>query len=273
SIAVALHDKFSLGATVTLDQLDAEASLVRRAPVGLLPGDPDLVRSSLDDEDTSVGVTFGGLFRPSYRFSVGAVYSRGSKFDIDQSFVANNIFVLPPQLVDLGTRPLSFNVPDRLGFGAAGRPHDRLLVLFDAVYVRYSDLVDDDFLVLDNEISQAFGGPPNSEWTAADYGVDDEWEVHAGFEWNVVQGRSNQAFLRGGAFTDPEHGLRFVGDTGDPITNQVESIKFNLAPRDDDIGWTFGGGVTLGRQFQADAAWVSIDSFSEFVLSVAIRLP
>ncbi len=278
SAAFSLHDTFSLGLTISVDRLKAKTAR------NLLPfaGEGARFNTSIDDEDTKVGFTLGGLYRPSGSFSLGATYSRGSKFNVQEDLVIfPGVFDIP------GTMNIPFNVPDRVAVGFSGRPHNRLLFVFDVTYIKYSDLVPDDFVVNQNFLNESFNrfveenfpGAPLAEiffdWNADDYAIDNAIETHFGGEWNFVSRRRVQSFLRGGVFTNPDHSLRFVGETntGQPIDDLAQRAQFNTLPDDNQIGWTFGGGVTLGQHFQADAAYLSIDPFDELVLSVAIRLP
>ncbi len=287
SVAFSITDKLSVAGSVTVDRLSF-STFSRRFDDGTFfgLGEINLVGDQTDDSDTGVGFNLSALFRPSDRFTIGGIYSKGSEFRLQTDVTANPVIVdqnAPPEqvfgpLVPLASRSLVFKVPDRWGVGVSGRPTEWLLLGLDVLRIEYSDLISaDNFLILDNVVFETFDEPLQG-WNGQDYRIDNATEVHFGGEIDLAQlfrkpANKFNAFLRGGVFSDPDHSLRFVGTSGDPDIDLGESLVFNTFPSETHVGSTFGGGVIIKNHLLIDAAYVSVNNFDEFVLSVAFRIP
>ena len=79
---------------------------------------------------------------------------------------------------------------------------------------------------------------------------------------------ANPVFLRAGVLTNPYHGMKYLGGSPDAATNTNFDAIFNRGNKDDKVHATFGGGVAVGRRFQADLAYVWD---RDFVVSAAVR--
>lgn len=283
SLAVRLHKAFSAGLTISADKLRGKTRETRRDiifgpnfradPSDVKPSDIVFNQSDLDDDDYAMGIVAGALAKPAEGFSIGFVYSHGPEFHFQQNFRLNlGAFEVPQSnkplspFLDASGKPIFpkqivFNVPDRFGVGFAYNPTQapRLLLVFDAVAIKYSDLVKRlEPVTLFTDV------------TRKNYEIQDVTEVHYGGEFQLVKGR-NPVFVRVGGFTNPDHSLRFVGNTGNELFNEIETARFNLEKRETENGFTFGGGFAIGTTVQADAAFLRIKSIREFVASLAIR--
>jgi len=268
SVAATVHRAVRVGATISFDQVDARTVSTRRRFGGgpnrfALPETSITVNeSSMDATDRKAGVIVGALFRPNDVASIGVVYAYGPKFTLQEDFRFNPSTTANQPLQNVTGFPADvvFNVPDRFGGGIAVRPHPRVVVAFDTLYVRYSELTRDLAIV----ISTATPG-----LDASDYAAKNAIEYHAGAEVSVRAGRY-PAFIRGGAFVVPDHKMRWVG-TVNPELDLVSNALFNLGSDDPEKGWTGGVGVGVAGRLQIDAALVKSDSLTEFVISAAAR--
>src|SRR6185369_9754123 len=121
---------------------------------------------------------------PNDKFSVGAVYKQGPKFDTP-TFIADSVtnfdFV---KLADT-----TFHIPDLAGVGVSVRPIPVLTINADAVHVKYSNLTD------------AFVSTSLGIRDVAGYKAPDVTELHLGGEYFFS---TKVPFaLRAGAWRDP----------------------------------------------------------------------
>lgn len=276
--------------------LDSNNELLNRTPNGT-PIDPNLTiaRYTVDDSDKAIGFTLGLLYTPIKDLSIGTVFTKGASFKLMQSRAFSQEFIEFAEAAGavigslLFTQEFSFDIPDRYGFGLAARPSDRTRIVFDLLRIKYSDFLRDDTVItpesnfVGDGATPGFGFSPSRAAAAAfpvDYEIDDATELHLGGEFELPM-RRLQLFTRVGIFNDPDHRIRFVGSPFNPLLNrrifignesvgEVNFSFFNLQQRNDRVGWTLGFGA-YARRAQADLAYVSIDSFDEFVFSIAVR--
>jgi long-chain fatty acid transport protein len=265
SVAVAVRQNVSVGATFSENVLRARAGATRydftvgRAFPSKLD---DVLTSSVIVNESSIDTTAlafawsaGILVRPFRAFAIGAEYSKGPSFQMQET-VSNNPGERPDflpgpccgtnlPLVRAAGSPftLALNVPDRIGVGISYRPTARLLLAADGVRVDYSELTKSFAVVFDA-----------ATVTGSSFAARNVTEFHAGAELNIARGRM-PLFLRAGVFTDPSHGVRFLGSS-DPTTNASESALFNLLPELNRVNGTLGFGVVAGLHFELDAAYV-----------------
>lgn len=288
----------SLGFTFSIDRIDSATSETRFDfhPSTINPNNIAEVtvnqravisRVAIEDKDLDYSFTAGVSYHHDTGLSLGAVYSRGSRFNLKESFLvdpnlADGVVELIPGDTNLDTVPdfpveTSINVPDRIGVGVGVSPTDlkaggaigNLGVRFvlDLVWVEYSDLLEDF-----TPLFSAF--PVNSPrpLVQSDFEIDDALEIHFGNETQFVMGASGpDLFLRSGLFTNPDHRQRFVGRTGDSEIDTVFQNIFKFEDNDTEIGWSVGGGLAwtwAERRLQVDVAYASIGSFNEFVASL-----
>ena len=265
SVAVTLSDQFRAGLTVGFDTLKAESVATRFRfnqlndfdqfavePTGIVVNE-----TAIDESASGVSLIGGILILPNDKLSLGVSFAIGSTLEVDEGLYINpsDTENLPLELADEFPKRVTINVPNRIGFGAAFRPTSRLLAAFDVVYIGYSSLAKDFTLIFSNDVLEP-----------GDFEVDNAVEVHAGAEYLLIGG-DNPLFVRGGVHTSPNHATRFLG-AADPLANATETAKYNLLPRDTDVVGTAGAGISVGRSFQLDFAYVF---GREFVASAAFR--
>ncbi len=144
--------------------------------------------------DTS-DLTFnaGFLWRFADQWRLGGVYRGGPEFALRSEARAG---APPVDQRPVLIRQFPFLLPDVLGLGVAFKTRGEALTLsFEWDLVRYSRLLD------------SLGSPDR-------FDLDDGHELHLGFEYVIVRSRPVIA-LRLGAWREPDHLLRFLGD--DPI--------------------------------------------------------
>jgi hypothetical protein len=182
------------------------------------------------------------------------VYRRGPSFDLEVSSVS----ALPeddPRSFAPVHQAAEFHVPDIFGLGVAYRPSDFLTVALDYVRVQYSDLTDGFVDIFGLEALGA--GDPQLDR----FEIDDAGEVHLGAELAFYRARL-PFLLRGGAWFDPDHRLRFEGE------NRAFRAVFRRGS--DEVHYTIGAGVVTSR-FQIDAAFDYSERVSVTSLSAGVR--
>lgn len=261
TISASVNRMLRLGMTVSFNHLDAASSVNRFAfDENLVRTNITVHRTSIASTDNDTGITIGALVTPSDAVSFGVSYAKQPRFTVSETFQFNSGFNNDPSLSTNGQfqtfddfpKPVSINVPDRVGAGVAVRPHSRLIIVADVVHIGYSSLAENVTLVFD---------VPGA--TAQNYEINDTTEVHAGAEFALMR----SVFVRGGLYTNPDHSVRFNPGT-DEETNAGETAINNLARRDTQVKGTFGGGFAIGRYLQADLAYVWK---KELVASAAFR--
>ncbi len=274
SVAFTLPESLTFGLTLSADRLKARASSLRNR---LRPfSDIRVNQVVINSEDTALGITVGGLYQPAKPFSVGVSYSKGARFNMRQDFLINfSSFATPPRDADptlASALSFPFKIPDRAGLGVKVQPQRRMLFAFDVVRIFYSQTSKriPFFLgALTDAIRFNVDLADVPEALDRFFTIEDKTEVHAGGEINVGGARL-PIFLRYGVFTNPNHRPRFIGRIGHPIVDAIQDATFNVGNFNRTTGLTFGAGFNT-RHLQADAAYVSIDNFDEFVASIALR--
>ena len=253
-ISYLVHPKFSIGGSVVLSHVDTDIQGI----TGLVS--PRSVTDTVD-ADTAVGAIVGVLFKPDKKFSLGAVYNTGSKFELTTNVVGE--FNTNPQLQDLtGDYPIDYVIPARYSAGIAYRANDHITAAFDASRTRYSQQITDKFLILSFRYAT----------TKENYFIDDVTEIHTGAEYRFYR-RGTVIAVRGGLFTDPDHQLHFRPLPGtDQFASDVLSFRFNSLAQHTDVGYTFGGGVAIANRVQIDSAFSFSRDSDEIILSFVCKL-
>jgi hypothetical protein len=123
-------------------------------------------------------------------------------------------------------------------------------VLSDVVWVRYSERITPKFLIVD-----FLGQPTSSGLKPSLYFVNDAIELHGGVEYRFVRHARVWA-IRAGAFTDPEHQMRFDYDASNKsVQAQNQDIIFNRFEPGTAYGVTGGGGIVFANRIASRRAF------------------
>ncbi len=250
-----INRKLSIGGTLTFSRIDAGIS-GRTGLVKPINGTDTI------DTDTAFGAIVGILLKPNQKWSIGAVYNTGSKFEL-KTTVFGRFGTGGPGLVELsGEYPIDYVVPDRISAGTSYSWNDHFTTAFDVSRIRYSKQITENFLILDFRDTT----------TLDHYFIDDVFEFHTGAEYRLYHEDKVIAF-RAGLYTDPDHQLHFRALPGtDPLTADVLSFRFNSLKQKTDVGITFGAGIALANRVQVDSAFSFSRDSDEFVLSFVFKL-
>lgn len=246
--------KFSFGATARYQKFDESAFTFRFTQDFDVDSVSVQATAKANGADVTIksqtDVTFAGgvKWAPNDKFSVGAVYKQGPKFDTP-TFIANSVtnfdFV---KLADT-----TFHIPDLAGVGVSVRPIPVLTINADAVHVKYSNLTD------------AFVSTSLGIRDVGGYKAPDVTELHLGGEYFFP---TKVPFaLRAGAWRDPAHSIEWRG----PV-DQFEGVAAALLfPKgESQMHYSVGAGVAWPR-FQVDAAYDSSKHYKVGSLSVVTR--
>ena len=216
----------------------------------------------VDDVTFTVGVkhTFNEFI------SAGGVYKQGAQFDV------------PIFAVDLSTNTTidevsantSFHIPDIAGLGISIRPIPVMTLNVDAVYVQYSNLVDDV-----RAINPFVRNVKNA------LRADDVVEVHLGAEYFFTT--KIPVAIRAGYWIDPAHSVEYRGPltctaaeaapTGQSaaICSANRVTAATLFPKGEDQEHkSIGVGLSWPR-FQIDAAYETSERFKVGSISMVTR--
>ncbi|MBI4607933.1 MAG: outer membrane protein transport protein [Candidatus Rokubacteria bacterium] len=247
----------SLGASIEFSH-GVVSSKLQRFSLATFEGPPDFsqdnvrVTTLVSGEDISAGFNVGALWRPLKDLSLGAVFRRGPRFEMQQTVERGpTLFPGSRSFFDFAVK-----VPDVYGAGVSYRLFDRLTVGLDVVRIRYSQLLGD-FQII-------FFTPDQPLTQPGQYRLDDATEVHVGAEY-VFFVRNALFALRAGFFTDPDHKIRFTG----PANHLVERALFPGGR--DQNHYTGGFGVVPIPGLQIDFAVNRSDTVNEFVVSTVFR--
>lgn len=258
----------SVGGSITLVALDLASEARSGTPLNPRNG------TNTIDSDLQWSGLAGVLIKPTNRLALGFTFNKGTVFDIETRLFGRFLFTLPttpPERIDVvrtgEEREINYVLPDRHSAGVSWRPRNDLTLLADVSRVNYSQQITDKFLVADFMDPDARVSPDN-------FFINDAYEVHGGIEWRRY-GPNTTVAVRGGAFTDPDHRLRFRsgGNNQQHIADQYLNFRFNTGRSKTDAGVTAGAGVTLRNRVQIDAATSFSPDASELVVSMVVRLP
>jgi long-subunit fatty acid transport protein len=259
AIGFRLDERLSVGVSAGLSRMTVQSSL-ERYDLEIFEERFLTNRRTIDDADKDVFVNVGFLYRPFSRLSIGGVYKKRPEFAFRQDFVDPS-GVFPPRTDEIG-----FNIPESYGFGVSFRPLDVLTLSFDVVRINYADLSKD------LAITSFFD---TTVLAAEDYTTKDGTEWHFGAEYVTFLGPLG-VVVRGGAFFDPEHNIRWVGETP-ADTHNFEELRARtfqrliFTPGREDWHGTFGLGLLLQQNFQVDLAGNVSEDSDEFVASFVYR--
>ena len=197
------------------------------------------------DNFEGTNYTFGVLYKPTQRLSVGAVYHTrfAARVDYERLDVGHN-----PFSVALSDSRLRLEFPSAFGVGAAYRfPNDKLTVSLDVTRREWDEFIqiDPGAGVFEHRISPITGLPKSMS------PHDPTYTVRLGAEYVFVNPtKPVQKFLpslRAGIFYDPE-----------PASGRKAEwwgIKRGDGKVDDYYGITLGGGVLIKNRVNIDAMY------------------
>lgn len=162
TIAIKITDKLSLGASLNIGW----SEFVYKAPLVL--GGMNIGVSDSDADGWGLGATIGLLWKPSERFSWGAVYRTETRVKLSGATSFNTVFGASADDFDA-----HFTFPGRLGTGIAIRPLNDLVIAIDANWYDYSGAS-----VMDIN----YANSPSQRQTL---GWDDNYSLHLGAEYTL----------------------------------------------------------------------------------------
>ena len=231
--------KLSVGATARYQRFHESAFTFRVTPTFDFSSISVQATSDVTDQTSKVkdqsDITFAGGIKYTLndKFSAGAVYKQGAKFDAP-TFAANS----DTQFMFVKVADTKFHIPDVYGVGVSFRPIPVLTLNADAVHVTYSNLVDQ-FVSI------------NAAIRAIDkaYKANDVTELNLGGEYFFAV--KVPFALRAGVWRDPAHSIEFRG----PLTTPDAVAAAILYPKGhSQMHESIGAGMAWPR-FQIDAAY------------------
>jgi hypothetical protein len=246
---------FSVGGTLRWQRLTETAFTFRVTPDFdfssiSVQATSDITANGDEAKPTSaMSGAVGFKWAPNDRFSVGGVYKKGAKFKAP-TFAANS----DTDFEFVKAADTKFHIPDVLGAGISVRPIPVLTVNFDAVHVKYSNLVDNFFSL--NETIRAMDHP---------FQAKDVTELHLGVEYFFAT--KIPVAIRGGLWRDPAHSVEFRG----PLTSPEAVADAILYPHgESQMHRSIGAGLAWPR-FQIDGAYDTSPHYKVLSLSGVMR--
>jgi long-subunit fatty acid transport protein len=254
--AWAIHPRFSVGVSGRYQTLREEALTLRVSP-DLETGQVTAQATATvgPDGDIVVGeesdFTFGAGFKWTVTdtFSIGGAYKQGPSFDTSIFYGDLSTGFALSEIAQT-----QFHVPDTAGLGVSYRPIPVLTLNLDAVYVTYSNLVDN-FISLSQSVRDA-GSP---------YEADDVVELRLGGEYAFTT--KVPFLLRLGVWHDPAHSVTYRGPLNS-VDRVAEAILFPEG--EDQLHMTIGAGFSWQR-FQIDLAYDGSKYYKAGSLSMVAR--
>jgi long-chain fatty acid transport protein len=132
SLAFKVSDQFSIGASLNIDYATFAASTY----AGSIPGLVDLGPYNENETGWGLGATFGILYKPSSRFSVGLAFRTSSKIAFSGQADINTLQYLGFSATSDMTRDMTW--PSWITGGIAYRPTDKLTITADVQFTNWS---------------------------------------------------------------------------------------------------------------------------------------
>ncbi|HUP59872.1 MAG TPA: outer membrane protein transport protein [Thermoanaerobaculia bacterium] len=252
-----IHPKFSVGASVR-HQRFSESAFTFRFTQNFDPSSISVQATAKvnDKGEVEIGeetdTTFGAGFKwsPTDKISIGGVYKKGPSFTAPLFFAGAQT---GGEFVNVADT--TFHIPDIAGLGISIRPIPVLTINFDAVHVKYSNLVDD-FVASVADVRELDENP---------FGVDDVTELRIGAEYFFST--KIPFALRAGFWRDPAHSVEWRGPLNRPDFI-AEAMLFPEGEAQNHI--SVGAGLAWPR-FQIDAAYDSSKHYKVGSLSMVTR--
>ena len=270
--SVLVSRTLSIGGALTVQHLSFDVD--SNSSEGFSPPGQVIFRSgtTTNDSDTAISGQLGVLFKPLAWLALGAAVNPGTTFHLTTTIHGTFTSDGPgARTADVSAfknpvQPIDYRIPTRYTIGASARPTANLTLVGDVGWVKYSQRVTSNFLIVDQLAKTIEALSP--DW----YYVDDAIEWHTGAEYRLLRGGHTIAF-RAGLFTDPDHQMRF--DSGS-VQNDVtagQARQFDRYFPGTVIGVTGGGGVVLKNRVQIDGAVSWSANERQVVVSSVIRFP
>jgi long-subunit fatty acid transport protein len=195
--------------------------------------------------------TFSAGFKwsPTDKISVGGVYKQGPEFDAPLFYAdANTDFDF------INAADTKFHMPDIAGIGVSIRPIPVLTINFDAVNVKYSNLVDD-FVSATADV----------EGLEDPFRVEDVTELRVGAEY--LFSTKIPFALRAGYWRDPAHSVVWNG----PLNHFNFIAEALLYPEGEDQNHISVGGGLAWQRFQIDLAYDTSKHYKVGSISMVTR--
>jgi long-chain fatty acid transport protein len=252
-----IHPKFSVGASVR-HQRFSESAFTFRFTQNFDPSSISVQATAKvnDKGEVEIGeetdTTFGAGFKwsPTDKISIGGVYKKGPSFTAPLFFAGAQTGGEFLNVADT-----TFHIPDIAGLGVSFRPIPVLTINFDAVHVKYSNLVDD-FVASVADVRELDEDP---------FGADDVTELRIGAEYFFST--KIPFALRAGYWRDPAHTVEWRGPLNRPDFI-AEAMLFPPGETQNHI--SVGAGFAWPR-FQIDAAYDSSKHYKVGSLSMVTR--
>jgi len=179
-IAYKLSDKFSIGATLNISY-------------GMLNiKQPALGQYSEELSGTAFGATFGLMFKPSEKFSIGLSVKTPQKVSVEGDAEMSLASVYGFSTTATATREMTW--PLWLGAGIAFKPNDKLTFTFDVQYTKWSEL---------DKVEVSYDDAAWNAYFANDAEFDLRWDdtiqIRVGLEYKL----NDKLALRAGYYHDP----------------------------------------------------------------------
>ena len=250
-----IHPKFSIGVTARHQRFLESAATFRFNQ----QFDPKqvLIQATAEEKNGQVelveqsDVTFAVGFKwaPTDKFSLGGVYKQGPEFKAPLFYADASTGFEFGQAAET-----KFHIPDIAGLGVSYRPIPVLTVNFDAVHVKYSNLVDD--FVSSVADVQGLDEP---------FRANDVTELHLGAEYLFPT--KIPLALRAGYWRDPAHSIEWNG----PLNRPDYIAESMLYPKGEDQGHVSVGAGLAWQRFQIDLAYDSSKHYKVGSLSMVTR--
>lgn len=245
--------KLSIGATARYQRFSEYAQTLRLSSqlqtvsqAVQATGEVDSAGNVIEKPQHDITFAAGFKFDATDKLSFGGVYKKGPKFTAPTflaTFATNFEY---QKLADT-----TFHVPDVAGLGVSYRPVPALVVNFDAVHVKYSNLVDD-FVSINSTVREL----------SKPFEAKDVTELHLGGEYFFTT--KIPFAIRAGFWRDPAHATQFVGPLDQP--DRVASAI--LYPRGQSQNHKSIGAGFAWQHFSIDAAYDTSENFKVGSISV-----
>jgi long-subunit fatty acid transport protein len=252
AVGIAVTPRLAIGGGLSAYTFDLESNFSRFNVVSNVFSEVDRNRvtatATQTGEDTALGGNVGVLWSLRQGVKLGAQFRKGPSFKFTQvDGVPLNDFHLE--------REGRYKVPDVFGAGVEWRISESLRVLADYSRVQYSQLKDDfvDFQAISTDRSEQLR-------------IEDGNEVHVGVEYVLLNLRVPLA-LRGGAWYDPDHAVRYEPT---PQNDSVDMLMSATLPGGVNlVHYSFGAGIVLANRFEVNAA-ADVSSRTTYVTTSAV---